>query len=243
MKKYVLMLSLFFAINSYAQNITSSTSTRLDENTIVKDGSGTVLPYAIWKKLMQTGEYNLKRVDGTAEFIAYQMTDAEKVKAAERKKAQMEMMPKPGSAASFKEGEKFKGEKITDMNGNKYDLKVLSDKIYVINFWFINCPPCKQEIPELNKLVAKYKENKNVVFLAIALDNSILLKQFIKTSPFDYNIVDDGRYYAQKYGVEGYPTHVVVGKDGLIKFSTLGLTGNTVYWVEKTIKDQLLATL
>ncbi|RZL45754.1 MAG: TlpA family protein disulfide reductase, partial [Pedobacter sp.] len=204
-------------------------------NTIVKDGSGTVLPYAIWQKLMQTGEYNLRKVEGTNEFVAYQMNESEKARAAARKKVQMEAMPKPSVSSSFKEGEKFKGDRITDINGNKYDLKTLSNKIYVLNFWFINCPPCRQEIPELNKLVEKYKENKDVVFLAISLDEKYDLKQFLKTTPFNYNIVDEGRFFQQKHGIDSYPTHVIVGKDGLIKFSTVGLAGNTVYWLEKTI--------
>jgi thiol-disulfide isomerase/thioredoxin len=113
----------------------------------------------------------------------------------------------------------------------------------VINFWFINCPPCKQEIPELNELVAKYKDNKDVVFLAIALDDAYDLRNFLKTMPFNYNVVGGGRYYSEKYGVKSYPTHVIIGKDGLIKFSTLGLAANTVYWIEKTIKEQVEASV
>ncbi|WP_316784461.1 TlpA disulfide reductase family protein [Pedobacter frigiditerrae] len=238
MKKYLFILSLFFAVNAHAQ-ITTRTTTKLDQNTVVKDSSGTVLPYAIWQKLMETGEYNLRRPQGSEEFVAYKMNDVEKARAAERKKAAMLNMPKPRQAASLKEGEKFNGDKFTDINGNKYDLKTAVDKIYVINFWFINCPPCKQEIPELNKVVEKYKDNKDVVFIAVALDSKSELKEFLKTTAFNYNIVDDGRYYSQKYEIDGYPTHVIVGKDSLIKFSTIGLTGNTVYWIEKTIGEQL----
>jgi thiol-disulfide isomerase/thioredoxin len=167
------------------------------------------------------------------------MNEVEKARAAERKKTQMATMPKPRAANSFKDGEKFKGDKFTDINGNKYDLKTLSNKIYVINFWFINCPPCRQEMPELNKVVEKYKENKDVVFIAIALDSKYDINKFLKTSPFNYNIVENGKYYSDKYSVDGFPTHVIVGKDGLIKFSTIGLAANTVYWVEKTIADEL----
>lgn len=236
MKNYLLILTLFFAVNVHAQ---TRTTTKLDQNTIVKDSSGTVLPYAIWQKLMETGEYNLRRPQGSEEFVAYRMNAAEKARAAERKRQAMLNMPKPRQAASLKEGEKFKGDKFTDINGNKYDLKTSINKIYVINFWFINCPPCKQEIPELNKVVEKYKDNKDVVFIGIALDNKTELAAFLKTNPFNYNIVDEGRFYAQKHEIDGYPTHLIVGKDGLIKFSTIGLAGNTVYWIEKTIGEQL----
>lgn len=239
MKKYLFALGLFFVIGVNRVNAQTRTITKLDENTIVKDSSGTVLPYAIWQKLMQTGEYNIRKPQGSEEFVAYKMNAAEKIRADERKRTAMLNMPKPRQAASLKEGEKFKGEKFTDINGNKFDLKTSIDKIYVINFWFINCPPCKQEIPELNKVVEKYKGNKEVVFIGIALDSKTELKDFLKTTSFNYSIVDDGKYYAQKYEIDGYPTHLIVGKDGLIKFSTIGLAGNTVFWIEKTIAEQL----
>lgn len=240
MKRYLLLLLLGLSLRAYTQAPANATSSRIDQNTIVKDGSGVILPYKIWQKLIQSGEYSLRPAAiGSQEYVVYQMNEEEKAKALERRKAMAAVMGKPRASDSFKEGEKFRGEKITDINGNKFDLKTVGNKIYVINFWFINCPPCKQEIPELNELVKQYQDNKDIVFLAIALDDKYSLKQFLKTSPFSYNVVDDGRYYATKYGVTAYPTHVIIGKDGLVKFSTVGLAPNTVHWIEKTIKEQL----
>lgn len=46
-----------------------------------------------------------------------------------------------------------------------YGEKELSGKIVVMNFWYSKCLPCIKEIPELNKIVAEYKDNKNIVFL------------------------------------------------------------------------------
>ncbi len=236
------------AFNASAQ-VTSTTTkpvvtkSVLDKNSVVKDAAGYFYPYAIWQKLLQGGDHALKRIstdnNGGFEFVLYEMTVAQKLKSLENKKASILNMPQPRVSDAFTAGEKFKGVKIIDINGNKFDLKTLSNKIYVLNFWFINCPPCKLEIPELNDLVEKYKDNPNVVFLAIALDEKFELKEFLKTTTFNYNIVDAGRYYAEKYGVKSYPTHVIIGKDGLIKFSTVGLAANTVFWVDKIIKEQL----
>lgn len=239
MKKILFLLLLFIASSAYSQGTDlRPSSTKLDENTIVKDKDGNVVIYKMWQALMQSGDYALRRPSGSTEFLIYKMSDAEKAIAKERKAKAMANLPRPSLSGAFTDGEKFKGEKITDINGNKYDLKLANDKIYVINFWFINCPPCRAEIPELNELVTKYKENKDVVFLAIALDEKYELIDFLKTMPFTYNIVD-GKYYAQKYGVKSFPTHIVVGKDGLIKFNTMGLASNTVFWIDKTIKEQL----
>lgn len=238
MKRYLLILSIFIAFQGIAQ--TRVTTTKIDQKSIVKDESGILLPYAVWQKMVNDGGYSLKRPDpAVAEYRLYKLTEEEILKNAERRKVLATTLPKPKQSTSFFEGTKFAGTKLTDMNGNKFDLRNPNGKIYVLNFWFVNCAPCKKEIPELNEMVAKYKDNKDVVFLAIALDSRSELRDFLKTIPFNYNIVDDGRYYADKYGVKSYPTHVIVGKDGFIKFSTLGLAPNTVYWIDKTIKEQV----
>ncbi len=241
MKKITLLLVLWLAVGfTYAQT-TSTKSIKLDEKSIVKDAEGSIYPFAIWKKLIETGEYNVKSISGVEdnEFLLYRLTEEE---IAVRKKKRAELvstMPRPRASDNFREGERFRFEKMEDIDGVKFDFKADTGKVVVFNFWFINCPPCKKEIPELNELVEKYKQNKDVVFIAIALDDTYALKDFLRAMPFKYNIVGDGRYYAQKYGVKSFPTHVIVGKDGLIRFSTVGLASNTIHWVDKTIKEAL----
>ena len=51
---------------------------------------------------------------------------------------------------------------VTDINGNNYSLESLKGKVVVINFWFVECKLYIMEMPELNKIVEKYK-NKDVV--------------------------------------------------------------------------------
>ncbi|WP_406826740.1 TlpA family protein disulfide reductase [Pedobacter sp. KACC 23697] len=235
-KNLICTALLFTALFGYAQE-NSTNKNVLNEQSVVRGEDGLVYPFNTWKKLMQTGKYGIKSrktftENGYPEYLIYELS-------ADQKSAYMDKIPKPRASDSFREGDLFNGLKITDMNGNKYDLRDSTGKIFVLNFWFINCPPCKSEIPQLNELVAKYKDNKDVVFLAIALDEKYDLKSFLKSTAFDYNIVDGGKYIANKYGVKGYPTHVVVDKKGYIAFSTLGLAPNTVYWVEKSINESL----
>lgn len=237
MKKYLFVFLIFCAFKSSAQ--TSATIPALDDKAVVKDASGNIMPTILWRAYHKTGDYSFRYIKEDNSFLIFQMTPAQKAVADERKEAMLASSAQPRLSGAFKDGEKFIGYKLTDLNGIKYDLKASQGKVIVINFWFINCPPCKQEIPDLNQLYVKYKENKDVIFLAIALDDKYELKQFIKSSPFLYNIVPEGRYFAQKHGVTTYPTHVVVGKDGFVKFHTTGLAHNTVYWIEKTIKEQI----
>ena len=102
------------------------------------------------------------------------------------------------------------------LNGKKISSKEYKGKIIVLNFWFTGCGPCKQEIPDLNELVKMYK-NKDVVFLACALDDDKqLLKKYLKLNPFSYDIIPDARKIVEMYKVSAFPTHIIVNKDGII---------------------------
>ncbi|SFH50406.1 TlpA family protein disulfide reductase [Pedobacter insulae] len=239
MKRYLLILTLLFALNSNAQQTVSIPP--LNDKAIVKDTEGNVVPYVLWMALHKSGDYSIRYIKDKSEFLIYLLTPEQKIKVNERRAEMNAKLPRPRLSGSFKDGEKFTGYKLTDINGNKYDIRNAVGKVIVLNFWFINCPPCKAEIPDLNNVFTQYKDNKDVIFLAIALDEKYDLKEFTKKSPFLYNIIPSGRFYTEKHDVKSYPTHVIVGKDGLVKFHTTGLASNTVFWIEKTIKDELAA--
>lgn len=131
-------------------------------------------------------------------------------------------------------GNKATTFKVTDLEGNFYDLEALNDKVVVLNFWFVACKPCIKEMPELNELVEKYK-NEDVVFLAMAMDKEGALKKFIEDNRFDYSIIS-GRNTIAKYGINVFPTHIVIGKDGVIELFTQGLDQFTVVSLDDKIK-------
>ena len=58
-------------------------------------------------------------------------------------------------------------------------------KLYVINFWFIHCKPCVQEIPDLNKLAKAFKDQP-VAFVALTFDTNDDVAAFLKTTPFNF---------------------------------------------------------
>lgn len=211
------------------------TNIRLNASSIVKDSSGMVYPYAIWQKLLQTGEYSLRIIDSKAdpvEFLLIRLSESEKI-------ARDERMPKPNESKFFRTGNLISSAKLVTMDGKKYVLKDLKGKVVVLNFWFINCPPCRMEIPHLNNMVDGFKDRDDVIFLAVALDQSYELKDFLKEMPFQYGIVDGGSYVASQYGINLFPTHVVIDKEGKVIFHTSGYGTGTVPWLKKAINEAL----
>jgi len=210
---------------------------KIKENTIVKDSLGQVYPVALWQPLLLKGGHILKPENKEDRNTAYFLVSLSE----DEKQARLEKIPPPQKSPYFRTGQKFSLGKVTDIQGNRIDLKHNQGKITVINFWFIGCLPCRLEISELNTLVEKYGSD-SVRFVAVALDSKYELEDFLGRVPFKYNVVSDGLIYARSYRVQSYPTHVVISAEGKVYFHTSGLSINTVYSIEKSIKELLNKT-
>jgi len=97
-------------------------------------------------------------------------------------------------------------------DGSIHKLSELAGKIIVLNFWFVACKPCREEIPELSKLAEEFK-GQDVVFISFARDKRPELEVFLKNSPLNYEIVPDARAAAAKNNIMLYPTNMVLNKD------------------------------
>lgn len=226
----IIIAFLFKALSADAQQTVDMKMGDL----VVKDSTGAVCPPEVWQKLIYTGQYSLRVAPDKKTATLFRLTEEQ---AALRK--QMMASIKPRESTFFKTGEKIASFNERDMNGERFNLKEMQGKVVVVNFWFINCPPCRQEIPELNELVEIFKTNQEVVFIGIALDEKYELADFLKQTPFNYHIVANGRFTAQKYGINSYPTHLVLDKEGKVAFHTTGFGPGTPNAVKTAIETAL----
>lgn len=68
---------------------------------------------------------------------------------------------------------------LVDINGHSYSLAALRGKVVVLNFWFIGCVVCHQEMPALKQLVTDYRANPKVVFISFARDDADRLRRYV----------------------------------------------------------------
>jgi len=227
---FLFFIFFFAATPLFAQ---TQMKAKLDEKSIVKDSTGRIWPYAEWAKAFDAGEYGLKPVDpndANSAFILVKLSNEERELVLKHKY-------KPKETPYFTTGESISGFSTKDINGNKIKINDLKGKVVVMNFWFINCPPCRKEIPFLNELVEQYKDSTGVVFIGIALDSKSELREFLKKEPFNYTIIDNGRFITGKYGITAYPTHLVLDKEGKVYFHTYGFGNTTVEWIQQSIAE------
>ncbi len=103
-------------------------------------------------------------------------------------------------------------------NGDSTNLKDLSkNKITLINSWFIGCNPCMLEMPSLNKVYNKYKNNNKVCFLTIAANSYEDIDQFFTGDSLN---IYHNLYLS--YGLDGInlPVLCAVSKSNVIKEKT-----------------------
>jgi len=110
---------------------------------------------------------------------------------------------------------------VTDINGKSHSLFELKGKVVVLNFWFIACKPCVNEMARLNEIKAEY-ESRKVVFLALSTDKKEAVQSFIKTHQFSYTIIPQAAKIADRYQVYAYPASVVIDTKGIIRFIQIG---------------------
>jgi thiol-disulfide isomerase/thioredoxin len=231
---FITFIAFTLAANAQISNSVTPRPHKIDSNTVVKDSAGVRHSYADWHKLIVTGNYTLKVInpgkDNADEFTLVKMDEAAK--------ARMKNFRLPSDESGYiKTGRKIELFSAKDIEGYKIRPKELEGKVVVLNFWFIACVPCMEEIPELNKIALSYANNPNIVFIAVALDDKEDLQKFVKTNPFAYHIVDDGKEIADKYEIKNYPTSVILNKEGKVKLHTMGYGPYTLEGFAKIIEE------
>ena len=67
--------------------------------------------------------------------------------------------------------------KFKDAKGKTLSLADLEGKVIFLNFWATWCPPCLAEMPSVNKLYEKYKNDSEVVFILVDADSDFTKSQ------------------------------------------------------------------
>ncbi len=113
------------------------------------------------------------------------------------------------------------------LEGDTLRLQDLRGRVVVLNFWATWCGPCRQEIPELNRLVDQFQRVPRVVFLAITDEDSATVARFLRDHPFAYRHLVQGRSVRERFRANAFPTHFIVSPEGRIVFKQVGYMSGT----------------
>ena len=79
-----------------------------------------------------------------------------------------------GAGAS---AEAFFARTFNDLDGQPTEMARWKDRIVVVNFWATWCPPCVEEMPDLQRVHDEYAE-RGVTVVGLGIDSPSALKRF-----------------------------------------------------------------
>ena len=113
---------------------------------------------------------------------------------------------------------------LTDQFGNIHTLADYGGKVIFLNFWATWCGPCRNEMPDIQKLYEEYSaqgEGAEVVILGVAgpgigqEGSADEIASFMEENGYTYPVLMDesGEMFSQ-YGISAFPTTFMIDKDG-----------------------------
>jgi peroxiredoxin len=113
--------------------------------------------------------------------------------------------------------------KLKDLNGNELSLSDLKGKKVFLNFWATWCPPCKAEMPEIEKLYQETKDS-DLVIVAVEIGEPLdTVKSFINSNKYNFKVlIDPDQSVATKYNITSIPTSYFIDTEGNIVSKHVG---------------------
>jgi thiol-disulfide isomerase/thioredoxin len=125
------------------------------------------------------------------------------------------------------------------LGGGEVKLAELKGKVVLLDFWATWCGPCVQGLPKVNEVAGKLAE-RGVVFYAVNLaEKPETIEKFLTKKELKLQVALADQKMGTKFGVNGIPHTVIVGKDGIVRTVHVGFGPGS----EKQLEKDLLAAI
>jgi len=123
--------------------------------------------------------------------------------------------------------------KLQAADGSILNLEDLKGKKIFVNLWATWCPPCRAEIPSIEKLYKKTDKDK-VAFVMLSLDDNFnSAKRFAKTKHMQLPIYYPAENLPSLFNINGIPATFIFDEKGELIKSNIGMDDyNTSSYVQ-----------
>jgi thiol-disulfide isomerase/thioredoxin len=112
---------------------------------------------------------------------------------------------------------------VSLLDGTKVKLSDYKGKIVFLNFWATWCPPCRAEMPSMESLHQKNR-NDDFVILAVDIQESVKeVRDFMTGNGLTFTgVLDASGEVSGIYGIRSIPTTFIIDKNGLVILMSVG---------------------
>ena len=112
---------------------------------------------------------------------------------------------------------------LVDTKGTTWQLSQLKGKVVFVNFWATWCPPCREELPSMQKVHAFMPEDRFLMLSILSNDQLSLADAMLAKIGATFPIlIDPNNKAAQAYGVTGVPETYIIDKQGILREKFIG---------------------
>ena len=129
--------------------------------------------------------------------------------------------PRPGA---IREGSTAPDFALPALNGTYVSLSDQKGKVVLVHFWATWCPPCVEEMPDLERLYQEFR-GPDFEVLAISVDEEGpgKVRAFMQKNRLSFPaLMDPGRSVASSYGTLKYPETFIVDRSGVVRHRAIG---------------------
>jgi peroxiredoxin len=111
-----------------------------------------------------------------------------------------------------------------DLSGQAVSLAALRGKVVVVNVWATWCPPCRQEMPSMQRLAAHFR-GRDFQLLAVSQDEDgkEKVEAFARELGLSFPVLlDPQRQVGERFGVWGYPETFIIDRNGYVVERVIG---------------------
>jgi peroxiredoxin/outer membrane lipoprotein-sorting protein len=135
--------------------------------------------------------------------------------------SEAEMLLLPGEERMMLTGSRAANFALKTLEGEPVVLDETRGKVVVLDFWATWCPPCREELPSIEKLREEFAGQ--VQFFGINDEDSGTVKDFLRKHAYEMPVLMDGkRQVHRQYGVSSIPTMLIIDKEGVIREHFIG---------------------
>lgn len=114
---------------------------------------------------------------------------------------------------------------LEDLDGKQVKLSALRGRVVLVNFWATWCPPCRREMPSLERLSRQMSGQPFIILAVNVGEDPDIVFPFTGTlepAPTFPLLFDRNSSVLRSFQVKGLPTSFIVDKSGRIAFRAVG---------------------